>query len=54
MKLAHVTGLKVCVEGVETKEEYDVVKKTDPDYIQGFLFGRPVPALEFENQYFKD
>lgn len=54
VKLAHVTHLKVCVEGVETMEEYDVVKKTDPDYIQGFLFGRPVPAKDFEERYFQD
>ncbi|WP_028044549.1 bifunctional diguanylate cyclase/phosphodiesterase [Candidatus Stoquefichus massiliensis] len=52
VKLAHVTHLKVCVEGVETEEEYHVVKKTDPDYIQGFLFGRPVSASEFEKMYF--
>lgn len=54
VKLAHVIHLKVCVEGVETEEEYQVVKKTDPDYIQGFLFGKPIPVLEFEERYFHD
>lgn len=54
VKLAHVIHLKVCVEGVETQEEFKVVKKADPDYIQGFLFGRPIPALDFENRYFHD
>lgn len=54
VKLAHVIHLKVCVEGVETEEEYNVVKKTNPDYIQGFLFGRPIPASEFEKRYFHD
>lgn len=53
VKLAHVTHLKVCVEGVETEEEYHVVKKTNPDYIQGFLFGRPIPASEFGKLYFQ-
>lgn len=54
VKLAHVIHLKVCVEGVETEDEYRVVKKAKPDYIQGFLFGRPIPAFEFEKKYFHD
>ena len=51
IKLAHSIGLKVCVEGVETEEEFDVVKRTAPDWIPGFLFGRPVSASEFERLY---
>lgn len=51
IKLAHIIGLKVCVEGVETKQEFDVVKGTEPDSIQGFYFGRPVAASQFEKQY---
>ena len=52
VKLAHIIHLKVCVEGVETKEEYDTVMQASPDYIQGYLFGRPVCAREFESLYF--
>lgn len=51
VKLAHMLQLKVCVEGVETTEEFKTVKQTSPDYIQGFLFGRPVCAAEFEKAY---
>ena len=51
IKLAHSIGLKVCVEGVETEEEFDIVKQTQPDYIQGYLFGRPVSASGFEKLY---
>lgn len=47
IKLAHIIDLKVCVEGIETWEEFNVVEKTNPDYIQGFLFGRPVNAETF-------
>ena len=52
VKLAHIIHLKVCVEGVETKEEFDTVMQASPDYIQGYLFGRPVCAREFESLYF--
>ena len=51
IKLAHSIDLQVCVEGVETEEELDVVRLASPDYIQGFLFGRPVSAGEFERLY---
>lgn len=54
VKLAHIIDLKVCVEGVETIEEYEVVKQASPDYIQGFLFGRPISAADFESRYFND
>lgn len=51
IKLAHIIDLQVCVEGVETKEEFETVMKTNPDFIQGFLFGRPVNAIDFENKF---
>lgn len=47
IKLAHIINLKVCVEGIESYEEYDIVKGLGVDIIQGFLFGRPVSASEF-------
>ncbi|HBG5678352.1 TPA: GGDEF and EAL domain-containing protein [Clostridioides difficile] len=47
IKLAHIINLKVCVEGIESYEEYDIVKILGVDIIQGFLFGRPVSASEF-------
>ncbi|MCC0717914.1 GGDEF and EAL domain-containing protein [Clostridioides sp. ZZV14-6105] len=47
IKLAHIINLKVCVEGIESYEEYNIVKSLGVDIIQGFLFGRPVSASEF-------
>ncbi|HBG5200450.1 TPA: GGDEF and EAL domain-containing protein [Clostridioides difficile] len=47
IKLAHIINLKVCVEGIESYEEYDIVKSLGVDIIQGFLFGRPVSVSEF-------
>lgn len=37
----------VCVEGVESKEEWDLVRKTECDFIQGYYFYRPLELEEF-------
>lgn len=49
--ILHGIGLEVVVEGVETKEQYEKLKQYDCDYIQGYLFSRPLPADEFVNYY---
>ena len=51
MELCHAVGISVCLEGVETNEEYEVVGGMGLDYIQGFLFGRPLPEEEFERRF---
>ncbi len=45
--LGHQLGLKVVVEGVETTEELETLLKTSaPDEIQGYLFSKPVSAVD--------
>jgi diguanylate cyclase (GGDEF)-like protein len=39
-------GIKVVVEGVETLEHSKLAEQINADYIQGFLFARPMPAAE--------
>lgn len=39
-------GLGVLVEGVETKEQIDLLTKLGVDYLQGFYFSRPIPEKE--------
>ena len=41
--LGHVLGMKVLVEGVETKQQLEVVKALDCDQYQGFYFSKPQP-----------
>ncbi len=36
---------------METDDEYAIVNGMGLDYIQGFLFGRPVPPEEFEKTF---
>ena len=51
VELCHDVGIRVCLEGVETDDEYRVVDGMGLDYIQGFLFGRPLPPDEFERMF---
>ena len=45
--LCHDVNIKVCLEGVEREEEFDRVRPMGLDFIQGFLFGKPVPPDAF-------
>lgn len=49
--MTHSIDLKLCIEGIETKEELDRICEINPDYIQGFYFGRPSPLETFINVY---
>lgn len=51
-ELCHNVGRQVCMEGVETKEEYDIVKDIGLDLIQGYYFGEPIVPEMFEKQFF--
>ena len=46
--MAHKLGLKVVAEGVETHQQYDMLRHAGCDYGQGFLFGAPLPPEDFE------
>ena len=49
--LCHDVNIKVCLEGVEREEEFDRVRPMGLDFIQGFLFGKPVPPDAFEQGF---
>lgn len=48
--MAHSIQLKVCIEGIEEENELETVKNLEPDYIQGYYFGKPVASDEFYGQ----
>jgi diguanylate cyclase (GGDEF)-like protein/PAS domain S-box-containing protein len=45
--LAHAMQLEVIAEGVETSAQRDFLVSEHCDEVQGYLFGKPVTALEF-------
>jgi len=47
--MAHSLDLKVLAVGIETKAEFDFLRLHHCDYGQGHLFGKPVPAEQFQN-----
>ena len=48
VELSDTIDTSIIVEGVENKNQLDILKDLGVDYIQGFYYGRPVPAEEFE------
>ncbi len=44
-------GAEVCVEGIETKEQLDVLKGMGVKYIQGYYFDKPIRRALFEEKY---
>ncbi|MGX9416561.1 putative bifunctional diguanylate cyclase/phosphodiesterase [Vibrio sp. WJH972] len=49
IQIAKILKLKVIIEGVETKEQEAFLMGEGCDYNQGFLYGHPMPADDFEN-----
>lgn len=48
--LSKTIGTKIVVESVEHKEQFELLKSLGVDYIQGYYFGKPVPANIFEEK----
>jgi diguanylate cyclase (GGDEF)-like protein len=54
--LALGSGLDVATvaEGVETKQQFDILRASGVNYVQGYLFGAPVPAEEIDFKRFEE
>lgn len=48
VELSNTIDTKIVVEGVESQEQYELLKSLGVNYIQGYYFGKPVKASEFE------
>ena len=48
VNLAHTLGLNVIAEGIETKEQLEMLQQLGCDYGQGYLFGKPTSVADFE------
>ncbi|MDO4765418.1 MAG: bifunctional diguanylate cyclase/phosphodiesterase [Eubacteriales bacterium] len=47
IKMAQGLHIKTIAEGVETKEQAQVLRELGCDYIQGYYFGKPLPPEDF-------
>ena len=48
--MAREMGLETIVEGVETKEQLQLLRDNNCDLAQGFFFDKPLPVEEFEKR----
>jgi diguanylate cyclase (GGDEF)-like protein len=46
--MAHALGMRVIAEGVETMQQRDLLAEAGCDFGQGYLFSKPISAVEFE------
>jgi EAL domain-containing protein (putative c-di-GMP-specific phosphodiesterase class I) len=46
--LCHCLNLKVVAEGVESPVHVEYLRSVECDIAQGYHYGRPMPALNFE------
>lgn len=51
VRLGHAVGMRVVAEGVETEAQQRFLKTVGADELQGYLFGRPMPADELFARY---
>jgi diguanylate cyclase (GGDEF)-like protein/PAS domain S-box-containing protein len=51
ISMAHALHLKVIAEGVETEAQKQLLESLQCDEIQGFLYAKALPAIEFEAAY---
>ncbi|MBO5372939.1 MAG: EAL domain-containing protein [Lachnospiraceae bacterium] len=50
-ELAATIGVKVCVEGVEEREQFEVLSRMKIQQVQGYFYDEPMSASQFEKKY---
>lgn len=50
-ELADALGVRVCVEGIETAEQFKALENMNVRMVQGFYFDKPMPREAFEEKY---
>jgi len=54
IQMAKNLGMTVITEGVEHKEQADLLKKLGSDIFQGYFYSKPVTAEEFEKTFMRN
>ncbi len=50
-ELASAIDVDICVEGIETKQQYEVLENMKVRLVQGFYFDRPMTHDDFMAKY---
>ena len=50
-ELAETIGVNICVEGIETEEQYQILQGMKVRLVQGYYFDKPMPKNDFEKKY---
>ena len=50
-ELAETIGVSICVEGIETREQFQILEGMKVRLVQGYYFDRPLPGDKFEKKY---
>ncbi|MDE5792304.1 MAG: GGDEF domain-containing phosphodiesterase, partial [Oscillospiraceae bacterium] len=50
IKIAKSMDMETIAEGVEYQPQAEILKKMGCDYIQGYLYGKPMPPAEFQKR----
>ena len=48
VELAHTAGKKLIAEGVETDKQLELLLSHNVDYLQGYLFSKPLAPIDME------
>jgi diguanylate cyclase (GGDEF)-like protein len=51
--MAHTLNMKTIAEGVETEEQWKILRLLRCDLVQGFYFSKPLPAEDVEDVYMR-
>lgn len=49
--ICHRMDIRVVAEGVETEEQFGILKRNGCEQAQGYLISRPVPIEEYEERF---
>jgi len=44
-------GMQICLEGIETDQELKRLSVLHPEYVQGYLYGKPIETMLFSSRY---
>ncbi len=51
MSICQRMGIRVVAEGVETEEQFEILRKNGYGQAQGYLFSKPLPIQEYEGKF---